>query len=65
MSAGAERLSPREQERINGELLRMAEADPANWRGWTHPDGTRSRYYVGPRWSGDGTINWHDDGWPE
>ena len=57
-----EGLTPHEEEVANSLLMEAYKADPANWRtderGW--------RYYVGPRMSGDGTIDYSDsDGRPE
>lgn len=52
---------PREQEAVNEAIVAWEEQDPANWR----VDERGRRYYVGPRISGDGTIDWHSDGWPE
>jgi hypothetical protein len=60
--SGHERLSPRERQAVNDALIRREQEDPANWR--SDPV-SGSRYYVGPRMEGDGSIDWSDgDGWP-
>jgi hypothetical protein len=47
---------------VNEAIVAWEMQDPANWR--THPSRS-ALYYIGPRISGDGSIDWRDDGWPE
>lgn len=45
----------------NDAFLRIIQGAPEYWK--TDPWG--NRYYDGPNMSGDGTIDWDGDGWPE
>lgn len=52
---------PLTDDEVNAVLIDLEEHDEGNWR----TDANGRRYYVGPRFAGDGTIDWHGDGWPE
>ena len=51
----------KDPDEVNRALMEREQSDPDNWR----VDQWGDRYYVGPRWSNDGTIEWSGDGWPE